>query len=174
MSSSSNSSATMLISDELFDAYLRRKTKAHLTFGQAGMGEPSHPICDWQQHLTEAYQAGSSDRLRSSDREDCFVGSPSSEDLRSAGRRQLAFPNKHYGVRGDLSAVWEGRFASTWPALPGRMRLATGHFICARDRSHVRGQFLPAEETLCLLGPLQFEGLLKRHRQCRPHFFHRL
>ena len=32
----------VLITDEIFDAYLKCKTKAHLTFGPARSGEPSH------------------------------------------------------------------------------------------------------------------------------------
>ena len=82
----------VLISDELFDAYLKCKTKAHLTSGQAGRGEYSHPISDWQQRLAENYQANCRDRLQSADSADCFVGSPSSEDLRSAKYRLIIQP----------------------------------------------------------------------------------
>ena len=82
----------MLISDELFGAFLKCKTKAHLTalaFGQERMGEPPHPISDWQRHLAQSYQAECRDRLRSADCGDCFVGSPRSEDLRSAKYRLI-------------------------------------------------------------------------------------
>lgn len=82
----------MLISDELFDAYLKCKTKAYLTFGDARMGEPSHPISDWQRHLTENYQADCRDRLRSADCGDCLVGSPGSEDLKDAKYRLIIQP----------------------------------------------------------------------------------
>jgi predicted RecB family nuclease len=81
-----------LISDELFDAYLKCKTKAYLTFGHATMGEPSHPISDWQRHFAENYQEDCRDRLRSADGGDCLVGSPGSEDLRKAKYRLIIQP----------------------------------------------------------------------------------
>src|SRR5713226_4954817 len=83
----------LLISDELFDAYLRCKTKAYLTFGQAGMAEPLHPIGNWQRQLAEDYQADCRDRLRSANCGDCFVGNPRSEDLRSAKHRLIIQPH---------------------------------------------------------------------------------
>jgi predicted RecB family nuclease len=82
----------VLISDELFDAYLKCKTKAHLTFSQVRVGEPSSPISDWQRHLAENYQADYRDRLQSADCGDCFVGSPCPEDLRSATYRLIIQP----------------------------------------------------------------------------------
>ena len=82
----------MLISDELFDAYLKCRIKAHLTFGQAGRDGSSHPIGDWQRHLAARYQADGCDRLRSANCGDCFVGSLPSEDLRSAKYRLVIQP----------------------------------------------------------------------------------
>ncbi len=82
----------MLITDELFDAYLKCKTKARLTFGPAGSGESSHPISDWQQRLAENYQANCRDRLQFADSADCFVGNPCSEDLKSAKYRLIIQP----------------------------------------------------------------------------------
>jgi len=82
----------MLISDELFETYLKCKTKAHLTFGQARVGELSHPISDWQRRIDENYQANCRDRLQSADGADCFVGSPRSEDVRNAKYRLIIQP----------------------------------------------------------------------------------
>jgi predicted RecB family nuclease len=82
----------VLISDELFDAYLKCKTKAYLTFGHARMGESSHPISDWQRHLAENYQADCRDRLRSADCGDCLVGSPGTEDLKNTKYRLVIQP----------------------------------------------------------------------------------
>jgi predicted RecB family nuclease len=82
----------MLISDELFEAYLECKTKARLTFGQARTGEPSHAISDWQRRLAENYQADCRDRLQSADSADFLVGSPRPEDLRSAKYRLIIQP----------------------------------------------------------------------------------
>jgi predicted RecB family nuclease len=82
----------VLITDELFDAYLKCKTKAYLTFGPAKSTEYSHPISDWQQHLAEIYQATCRDRLQFADSSDCFVGTPSSQALRSAKYRLIIQP----------------------------------------------------------------------------------
>jgi len=82
----------MLISDDLFDAYLKCKTKAHLTFGQATQGEPSHPISDWQRRVAEEYQANCRDCLQPADCADCLLGSPHSEGLRSAKYRLIIQP----------------------------------------------------------------------------------
>lgn len=71
----------MLISDELFDAYLKCKTKAQLTFGLAGTDEPSHAISDWQRRLAENYEADCRDRLQAAKKENYLVGSPRPEDL---------------------------------------------------------------------------------------------
>ena len=64
----------MLITDEIFDAYLKCKTKAHLTFGSAGSDKSSHPISDWQQRLAGNYQANCRDRLQFADSADCSLG----------------------------------------------------------------------------------------------------
>ena len=82
----------MLITDELFEAYLKCKTKAHLTFGPARGGEYSHPISDWRQRLAESYQANCRDRFQFADSADSFVGSPCSGDLRSAKYRLIIQP----------------------------------------------------------------------------------
>ena len=74
----------VLISDELFDAYLKCKTKAQLTVGLAGTDEPSHAISDWQRRLAENYEADCRDRLQAAEKENYLVGSPRPEDLRSA------------------------------------------------------------------------------------------
>lgn len=66
----------MLISDELFDAYLKCKTKAQLTFGLAGTDEPSHAISDWQRRLAENYEAECRDRLQSADNGACLSWQP--------------------------------------------------------------------------------------------------
>ena len=99
----------MLISDELLDAYLKCKTKAQLTFGQARMGEPSHAISDWQRHLAENYQADCRDRLQSGDSADCLVGSPRPEDLRSAKYRLVIQPYiTAQGVGSNIHALERG------------------------------------------------------------------
>ncbi|HMD86245.1 MAG TPA: IS66 family transposase [Terriglobia bacterium] len=82
----------MLISDELFDAYLKCKTKAQLTFRQAGTDEPSHAISDWQRRLAENYRADCCDRLQSAYNSQCLVGSPRPEDLKSAKYRLIIQP----------------------------------------------------------------------------------
>jgi hypothetical protein len=82
----------VLISDELFEAYLKCKTKAQLTLGQAWEGDPSHSVSQWQRHLAENYQAACRDRLRSAAGGDFFDGTPSSEDLRSAKYRVIIQP----------------------------------------------------------------------------------
>jgi hypothetical protein len=82
----------VLITDELFEAYLKCNTKAHLTFGPARGEEHSHPISDWQQRLAENYQTNCRDRLQFADSADCFVGSPCSEDLKSAKYRLIIQP----------------------------------------------------------------------------------
>ena len=87
-----NWSHGVLISDELFDAYLKCKTKAQLTFGLAGTDEPSHAISDWQRRLAENYEAECRDRLQSADNGACLVGSPRPEDLRSAKYRLIIQP----------------------------------------------------------------------------------
>ena len=76
----------MLISDQHFDAFLKCKTKAHFTFSSARMGELSHPLGDWPEHIAENYQKNCRDYLRSRSvcGADCFVGTPRPEDLRNA------------------------------------------------------------------------------------------
>jgi hypothetical protein len=74
----------VLISDQHFDAFLKCRTKAHFIFSSARTGEPSHPIGDWQGHITENYQKSCRDYLRSVSGADCFVGTPRPEDLRNA------------------------------------------------------------------------------------------
>jgi len=74
----------VLISDQHFDAFLKCRTKAHLTFSSARTGELSHPISDWQGHIAENYQKNCRDYLRSASAADCFVGTPRPEDLRNA------------------------------------------------------------------------------------------
>lgn len=73
-----------MISDELLGAYLNCKTKARLTFDQAGMADLSHPISHWQRHVAEVYQAECCDHCRSASCGDFFVGCPPSDDLKSA------------------------------------------------------------------------------------------
>jgi predicted RecB family nuclease len=81
-----------LITDGLFDAYLKCKTKAYLTFGRATSGKYSHPISDWQQRLAENYQADCRAHLEFADSVDCFVGTPRADDLRGAKYRLIIQP----------------------------------------------------------------------------------
>jgi predicted RecB family nuclease len=86
----------VLISDELFSAFLKCKTKAYLTalaYAQETVANPPHPIANWQRHLAGKYLAESCDRLRSADREHCFVGTPPSQDLSSANYRLIIQPH---------------------------------------------------------------------------------
>ena len=82
----------MLITDEIFDAYLKCKTKAHLTFGPDRGGESSHPISQWQQRFADNYQANCRNRLQFADSADCFFGNPRSEDLKCAKYRLIIQP----------------------------------------------------------------------------------
>lgn len=68
-----NCSHGVLISDQHFDAFLKRKTKAHFTFSSAGIGEPSHPLGDWQRHIAENYQKNCRDYLRSVSGANCLA-----------------------------------------------------------------------------------------------------
>jgi hypothetical protein len=83
----------MLISDEIFDAFLKCTTKAQLIFRQADKEMPSHAISDWQRHLADAYRADGCHRLQSADDSACLVGSPCPEDLRSAKYRLIIQPS---------------------------------------------------------------------------------
>jgi len=99
----------VLISDELFDAYLKCKTKAQFTFGLAGTDQPSHAISDWQRRLVKNYQADCRDRLQSADNSDCLVGSPRPEDLRSAKYRLIIQPYiTAQGVGSNIHAIERG------------------------------------------------------------------
>jgi predicted RecB family nuclease len=82
----------MLISDDLFDAYLKCKTKAQLTFRQPWTDKPGHAISDWQGHLAESYRADCCDRLQSVDNSECLIGNPRPEDLKSAMYRLIFQP----------------------------------------------------------------------------------
>ena len=96
----------VLISDELFDAYLKCKTKAQLTFGLAGTDEPSHAISDWQRRLAENYEADCRDRLQAAKKENYLVGSPRPEDLRSAKYRLIIGPYiTAQGVGSSIHAI---------------------------------------------------------------------
>ena len=104
-----NWSHGVLISDELFDAYLKCKTKAQLTFGLAGTDEPSHAISDWQRRLAENYEAECRDRLQSADNGACLVGSPRPEDLRSAKYRLIIQPYiTAHGFGSNIHAIERG------------------------------------------------------------------
>ena len=99
----------MLITDELFDAYLKCKTKAQLTFGHAGTNKPSHVISDWQRRLAENYRADCCDRLQTADNSECLVGSPRPEDLKSAKYRLIIQPNiTAQGVGSNIHALERG------------------------------------------------------------------
>jgi len=99
----------MLISDELFDAYLKCKTKAQLIFGQAGTDKPPHAVSDWQGHLAENYRADCYDRLQSADNSECLVASPRPEDLKSAKYRLIIQPNiTAQGVGSNIHALERG------------------------------------------------------------------
>jgi len=98
-----------MISAELFDAYLKCKTKAQLTFGQASAGDSSHAISNWQRHLAEHYQTDCSNRLEFGDGADCLVGSPHPKDLRSAKYRLIIQPYiTAEGVGSNIHALERG------------------------------------------------------------------
>jgi predicted RecB family nuclease len=78
----------MLITEDVFQAFLNCETKAHLK----SMGATSaHPeIIDWHQRLTENYKRVCYAKLRSGLREDeCFVGTLSPQDLKSSKHRLI-------------------------------------------------------------------------------------
>lgn len=99
----------MMITDELFDAYLRCKTKAYLTFSDTGMSHPSHPVSDWVRHLAEEYQAACRESLRSADGGDCLVGSPCLDDLKHAKYRLIIEPYiGSHDVGSNIHALQQG------------------------------------------------------------------
>lgn len=99
----------MLISDELFDAYLKCTTKAQLIFGQACKDIPSNAIRDWQRHLADDYRADGCHRLQSADDSECLVGSPYPGDLRSAKNRLIIQPSINgQDVESNIHAVERG------------------------------------------------------------------
>src|SRR5215469_9426377 len=87
-----NCNHEVLITDDVFDAYLKCKTKSHLTFGRAISGGYSHPASDWQQHFAKNYQADCRAHLEFADNTDCFVGTPRADDLRGAKYRLIIQP----------------------------------------------------------------------------------
>ena len=74
----------VLISDQHFDAFLKCRTKARFTFFSAAIGGPSHSISAWQADIAEKYQKTCRDWLRTVSSTDCFLGTPSPDDLRNA------------------------------------------------------------------------------------------
>jgi hypothetical protein len=70
----------MLITDEIFQAYLKCQTKCYLKFSDAVDGK--NEFHDWQQRLYEEYKRICWALLRSSCREDeCFLGTPPLQQL---------------------------------------------------------------------------------------------
>jgi hypothetical protein len=75
-------SSTMLITDDLFYAFLKCKTKAYLrSSGATEDGPPSNPISDWQRHLSEDFKRECKDLLTAINPAGCFIGTPSRQDL---------------------------------------------------------------------------------------------
>jgi predicted RecB family nuclease len=72
----------MIITDKLFDAFLKCQTKAHLlSCAAAGAGRASHPISDWQQRLASEFKQECSEMLTAVDPRACFMGTLATHDL---------------------------------------------------------------------------------------------
>src|SRR5438128_6639485 len=76
----------MLLTEDIFQAFLNCETKAHLKSTGAIAAHPE--IIDWRQRLTEDYKQVCYAKLRSGFREDeCFVGTLSLQGLKSSKHR---------------------------------------------------------------------------------------
>ncbi len=83
----------MLITDGLFNAFLKCKTKAHLMARGVESVRSPHPISNWQRDLAESFKKRSLDHLLSADcTGGCIVGSPPPEDLRNAKHHFVVEP----------------------------------------------------------------------------------
>jgi predicted RecB family nuclease len=72
----------MIITDKLFEAFLKCQTKAHLLSRvAAGVGHASHPISDWRQCLEEEFKRGCGEMLTAADPCACFIGTPTAHDF---------------------------------------------------------------------------------------------
>jgi len=83
----------MLIRDDLFDAFLDCKTKAHLRTSLIAATHPdSHPISEWRWHVAEQFKHKCGDLLISAAREGYFVGTPPPQDLTNATHHLILDP----------------------------------------------------------------------------------
>jgi predicted RecB family nuclease len=72
----------MLITDDLFYAFLRCETKAYMLSRAATKdGRAPHPIVGWQEQLAEHFRRECRDLLTGIDPAGCFIGNPSRHDL---------------------------------------------------------------------------------------------
>jgi hypothetical protein len=72
----------MIITDKLFDAFLKCETKAHLlSCAGPGAGPASHPISDWRQCLEEEFKRECREVLIAVDPRACFIGTPTAHDF---------------------------------------------------------------------------------------------
>jgi predicted RecB family nuclease len=72
----------MIITDKLFEAFLKCQTKAHLLASAAAApGHASYPISDWRQSLEEEFKWGCREMFTAADARDCFIGTPTARDF---------------------------------------------------------------------------------------------
>jgi hypothetical protein len=89
----------MIITDKLFEAFLKCQTKAHLlSCAVAGAAHASHPINDWRQCLEEKFTLGCKEMLTAADPRACFIGTPMAHD----------FTHGHYALIIDPILIFDG------------------------------------------------------------------
>src|SRR6266478_5327443 len=72
----------MIITDKLFEAFLKCRTKAHLLSCAApGASHASHPISDWRQCIEEEFKRECREMLTAVDPRACFIGTPTAHDF---------------------------------------------------------------------------------------------
>lgn len=88
----------MIITDKLFEAFLKCRTKAHLLSCAApGAGHASHPISDWRQSVEEEFKRECREVLTTGDPRACFIGTPTAHD----------FTHGHYPLIIDPTVIFD-------------------------------------------------------------------
>jgi hypothetical protein len=83
----------MLITDDLFSAFVRCETKSYnLSRATVGDSRTSHPLSDWQQDLAEHFRRECRDLLTSIDLARCFRGTPSRRALATGQHQYIIDP----------------------------------------------------------------------------------
>src|SRR6266436_1132874 len=88
----------MIITDKLFEAFLKCRTKAHLLSCAApGAGHASHPISDWRHYIEEEFKRECREMLTAVDPRACFIGTPTAHD----------FTHGHYPLIIDPTVIFD-------------------------------------------------------------------